>query len=162
MQAAERERYPTVKLAFTAGWQGINPQHTFTHNAGASYDGLVSMPIFDGGLISAHIDEARAKVAAAQAQVRQVELELRKQLADAELRYRQARDQLAMLSDRGAHGTGQLRADLDALSRRRQRHAARGARRLPAGRAIAPRAPDQTFATRQAAAQGALVLGLDQ
>ena len=31
VQAAERERYPTVKLALTAGWQGINPQHTFTH-----------------------------------------------------------------------------------------------------------------------------------
>lgn len=162
VQAAERERYPTVKLALTAGWQGINPPHTFAHNAGASYDGLVSMPIFDGGLISAHIDEARARVAAAQAQVRQVELELRKQLADAEPRYRQARDQLALLSS--AEPTAQdnfaltwtrflgggnvtLLEVLDAFQQVEQLRLAR---------------PDQTFAARQAAAQGALVLGLDQ
>jgi len=162
VQAAERERYPTVKLAFTAGWQGINPPHTFAHNGGASYDGLVSMPIFDGGLISAHIDEARAKVAAAQAQVRQVEFELHKQLSDAEPRYRQARDQLALLSD--AEPTAQdnfaltwtrflgggnvtLLEVLDAFQQVEQLRLAR---------------PDQTFAARQAAAQGALVLGLDQ
>ncbi len=162
VQAAERERYPTVKLALTAGWQGIDPPHTFTHNAGASYDGLVSMPLFDGGLISAHIDEARARVAAAQAQVRQVELELRKQLADAEPRYRQARDQLALLSD--AEPTAQdnfaltwtrflgggnvtLLEVLDAFQQVEQLRLAR---------------PDQKFAARQAAAQGALVLGLDQ
>ena len=162
VQAAERERYPTVKLALTAGWQGINPQHTFTHNAGASYDGLVSMPLFDGGVISAHIDEARAKVAAAQAQERQVELDLRKQLADAELRYRQARDQLAMLT--AAEPTAQdnfaltwtrflgggnvtLLEVLDAFQQVEQLRLAR---------------PDQTFTTRQAAAQGELVLGLNQ
>ena len=161
-QAAERERYPTVKLALTAGWQGINPPHAFAHNAGASYDGLVSMPIFDGGLISAHIDEARARVAAAQAQVRQVEFELRKQLADAEPRYRQAREQLVMLSD--AEPTAQdnfaltwtrflgggnvtLLEVLDAFQQVEQLRLAR---------------PDQKFATRQAAAQGALVLGLNQ
>jgi outer membrane protein TolC len=162
VEAAERERYPTVKLALTAGWQGINPPHTFAHNGGASYDGLVSMPIFDGGLISAHIDEARAKVAAAQAQVRQVEFQLRRQLADAEPRYRQARDQLALLSD--AEPTAQdnfaltwtrflgggnvtLLEVLDAFQQVEQLRLAR---------------PDQAFAARQAAAQGALVLGLDQ
>ncbi|HEY2523607.1 MAG TPA: TolC family protein [Candidatus Binataceae bacterium] len=162
VQAAERERYPTVKLALTAGWQGINPPHTFAHNGGASYDGLVSMPIFDGGVISAHVDEARAKVAAAQAQVRQVELDLRKQLADAEPRYRQALDQLAMLSD--AEPTAQdnfaltwarflgggnvtLLEVLDAFAQLEQLRVAR---------------PDQAFAARQAAAQGALVLGRDQ
>jgi outer membrane protein TolC len=160
--AAERERYPTVKLALTAGWQGINPPHTFPHNGGASYDGAVSMPIFDGGVISAHIDEARAKVAAAEAQVRQVEFDLRKQLADAEPRYRQALDQLAMLSD--AEPTAQdnfaltwarflgggnvtLLEVLDAFQQREQLRLAR---------------PDQVFAARQAAAQGALVLGRDQ
>jgi len=162
VQAAERERYPTVKLALTAGWQGINPRHTFAHNAGASYDGLVSMPIFDGGLISSHIDQARAKQAAAQAQVRQVEFQLRKQLADAMPRYRQARDQLVLLSD--AEPTAQdnfaltwtrflgggnvtLLEVLDAFQQVEQLHLAR---------------PEQTFAARQAAAQGALVLGLDQ
>jgi outer membrane protein TolC len=162
VQAAERERYPTVKLALTAGWQGINPPHTFARNGGASYDGLVSMPIFDGGVISAHIDEARAKVAAARAQVRQVELELRKQLADAEPRYRQARDQLALLTS--AESTAQdnfalawtrflgggnvtLLEVLDAFQQVEQLRLAR---------------PDQTFAARQAAAQGVLILGLDQ
>jgi len=162
VQAAERERYPTMKLALTAGWQGINPPHAYAHNAGASYDGLVSMPIFDGGLISAHIDEAHARVAAAQAQVRQVEFELRKQLADAEPRYRQARDQLALLSraqptaeDNFAltwarflgGGNVTLLEVLDAFQQVEQMRLAR---------------PDQAFALRQAVAQGALVLGLDQ
>lgn len=162
VQAAERERYPTVKLALTAGWEGINPRHTFAHDGGASYDGLVSMPIFDGGLISAHVDEARAKVAAAQAQVREVEFQLRRQLADAEPRYRQARDQLALLTS--AEPTAQdnfaltwarflgggnvtLLEVLDAFQQAEQLRLAR---------------PDQTFAARQAAAQAALVLGLDR
>jgi outer membrane protein TolC len=162
VQAAERERYPTLKLALTAGWQGINPPHTFAHNAGASYDGLISMPIFDGGVISAHIDEARAKVAAAQAQVRQVELGLRKQLADAEPRYRQARDQLTLLTSAEpiaqdnfaltwtrflGGGNVTLLEVLDAFQQVEQLRLAR---------------PDQTFATRQAAAQATLTLGLDQ
>jgi outer membrane protein TolC len=162
VQAAERERYPTVKLALTAGWEGINPPHTFAHNGGASYDGMVSMPIFDGGLISAHVDEARAKVAAAQAQVREVEFQLRRQLADAEPRYRQARDQLALL--KSAEPTAQdnfeltwarflgggnvtLLEVLDAFQQAEQLRLAR---------------PDQTFAARQAAAQAALALGLDR
>ena len=162
VQAAERERYPTVKLALTGGWEGINPQHTFAHNGGASYDGMVSMPIFDGGLISAHIDEARARVAAAHAQVREVEFQLRRQLADAEPRYRQARDQLTLLTR--AEPTAQdnfaltwtrflgggnvtLLEVLDAFQQVEQLRLAR---------------PDQTFAARQAAAQAALVLGLDR
>ena len=97
VQAAQRERYPTVKLALTAGWEGINPPHTFTHNGGASYDGMVSMPIFDGGLISAHIDAARARELAAKAQLRQVKFDLRRKLANANLRYKAARDQLTLL-----------------------------------------------------------------
>jgi outer membrane protein, heavy metal efflux system len=162
VQAANRERYPTVKLGLTAGWEGINPRHTFAHNGGASYDGTVSMPIFDGGLISAHIDEARAKVAAAHAQVREVEFQLHRQLADAGPRYRQARDQLALLTS--AEPTAQdnfaltwtrflgggnvtLLEVLDAFQQVEQLRLAR---------------PDQTFAARQAAAQAALVLGLDR
>ncbi len=140
VQAAERERYPTVRLALTAGWQGINPPHTFTHEAGASYDGLVSMPIFDGGLISAHVDEARARVAAAAGpgapgRTRTAQATGRRGAAlPAGARSARTADQ------RGAHRPGQFRADLDAFSRRRQRHAARSARRLSAGRAVAPRA----------------------
>jgi multidrug efflux system outer membrane protein len=160
--AAERERYPTVRLALNAGWQGINPPRTFTHEAGASYDGLLSMPIFDGGLISAQIDEARARVAAAEAQLRQVELELRKQLTDAEPRYHQARDQLTLLTKAIptaednfeltwarflGGGNVTLLEVLDAFQQVEQMRLAR---------------PNETFATRQAAAQGAAVLGLEQ
>lgn len=162
VQAAIRERYPTLRLAASAGWEGINPPHTFTHNAGASYDGLVSMPIFDGGLISSHVDQARAKVLAADAQVRQVELDLRRRMADAALRYRQARDQLALLAKAQptaddafalawarflGGGTVTLLEVLDAYQQAELLRLAR---------------PDQDFATRQAAAEGALLLGVNQ
>jgi outer membrane protein TolC len=162
VQAAIRERYPTVKLALTAGWQGINPRHTFAHNGGASYDGLVSMPIFDGGLISSHIDQARAKLQAADAGLRQVELDLRRRMADASLRYRQAHDQLALLAaaqptaaDAYAltwtrflgGGTVTLLEVLEAYQQAEQLRLARF---------------EQEFAARQAAAEGALLLGVDQ
>jgi outer membrane protein TolC len=162
VQAAIRERYPTVKLALTAGWQGINPRHTFAHNGGASYDGLVSMPIFDGGLISSHIDQAGAKVQAAEAGLRQIELDLRRRMADAALRYRQARDQLALLATAQpaaddafaltwarflGGGTVTLLEVLDAYQQAEQLRLARF---------------DQEFAARQAAAEGALLLGVDQ
>jgi len=161
-QAAMRERYPTLKLALTAGWEGINPPHTFARNGGASYDGLVSMPIFDGGLIAAHIDEARARVAAAQAQVRQVEFDLRRRLADARPRYEAARDQLALLAraqpladDNFAltwarflgGGEVTLLEVLDAYERAEQLRLARF---------------DQEFAARQAAAEAALLIGAEQ
>jgi outer membrane protein TolC len=120
------------------------------------------MPIFDGGLISAQIDEARARVAAAEAQLRQVELELRKQLTDAEPRYHQARDQLTLLTKAIptaednfeltwarflGGGNVTLLEVLDAFQQVEQMRLAR---------------PNETFATRQAAAQGAAVLGLEQ
>lgn len=162
VQAAIRERYPTVKLALTAGWEGINPPHTFAHNGGASYDGLLSMPIFDGGLISAHIDEARARAAAAQAQVRQAEFDLRRRLADARPRYQAARDQLALLAraepaadDNFAltwarflgGGNVTLLEVLDAYQQAEQLRLARF---------------DQEFAARQAAAEARLLTGADQ
>lgn len=162
VQAAMRERYPTVKLALTAGWQGIDPPHTFAHNAGASYDGLMSMPIFDGGLISAHIDEARARTAAAEAQVRQVEFDLRRRLADARSRYKTARDQLALLSktqpaarDNFAlawarflgGGNVTLLEVIDAYAQAEQLRLARFG---------------QQFAMRQAAAEATLLLGSDR
>ncbi len=161
-QAAIRERYPTVKLILSAGWEGINPPHTFTHNGGASYDGAVSMPLFDGGLISSHIDQARAKVRAADAQRRQVELDLRRQMADATLRYRQARNQLALLAQAQptaddafsltwarllGGGNATILEVLDAYGQAEQLRLAR---------------LDQEFAARQAAAEGALLLGVDQ
>ncbi|MGA7762320.1 MAG: TolC family protein [Candidatus Binataceae bacterium] len=162
VQAAIRERYPTVRVSASAGWEGINPPHTFTHNAGAMYDGLVSMPIFDGGLISSHIDQARAKVLAADAQVRQVALDLRRRMTDAALRYQQARNQLALLASAQSTandafeltwarflggGTVTLLEVLDAYQQAELLRLAR---------------PDQDFATRQAAAESALLLGAGQ
>jgi len=159
VQAAIRERYPTVRLSGSVGWEGINPPHTFTHNAGAMYDGLVSMPVFDGGLISSHIDQARARVLAADAQVRQVTLDLRRRVTDAALRYRQARNQLALLANAEptandafeltwarflGGGTVTLLEVIDAYQQAELLRLAR---------------PDQDFATRQAAAEGALLLG---
>ena len=159
VRAAETERYPTFKLALSAGFEGINPPHTFPGNGGASYDGLVSMPLFDGGAISAHIDEARARLNAAKAQVRQIKFELRKQLADAQPRFRDARDQLALL-DRAepvardnfaldwtrflGGGSATLLEVLDAFQQYEQLRLAR---------------PDQIFAARQSAAQASLALG---
>jgi outer membrane protein TolC len=160
VKAAQTERYPNLKIALSAGWEGINPPHTLTHNGGASYDGLVSVPIFDGGLISSHIDEARARVAAAQAQLRQAEFDLHKQLADAQPRYRLALDQLSLLEQAEptakdnfaltwtrflGGGTATLLEVLDAFQNVEQLRLAR---------------PDQMFAARQAAAQADLALGL--
>lgn len=159
VQAARRERYPTVTLALTTGWQGINPPHTFTHNGGASYDVLTSMPIFDGGLISAHIDEARARVLAAKAQVRQIKYDLHRRLADANLRYRAARDQLKLLSDALPRAQADFALDwtrflgggdvslLEVLSAYQQAEQFR-LQRLA-----------QRFAARQAAAEAALLTG---
>jgi outer membrane protein len=96
--AARAESYPTFSLALTSGFLGINPPHTVAHNLGASYDGLVTVPIFEGGLIRAHVNQAKARQMAALAQQRQIELDLKQRLADARLRYRQASQELAMLA----------------------------------------------------------------
>ena len=96
--AARAERSPTVKLALTTGWEGIDPPKTFGRHLGASYDGALAVPIFQGGLVRSHIDEALAAQHSAEAQRRQIELELRRDLADAKSRYQSARDQLALLA----------------------------------------------------------------
>jgi adhesin transport system outer membrane protein len=97
VQAAQAERYPTVQVALTAGALGIDPQNTFGHHYGASYDGVVSMPIFQGGLITSHIDQAKAKQLQAIAQARSIEYLLRRRIDDARQRYRRALDALAIL-----------------------------------------------------------------
>src|SRR5579863_1606548 len=96
--AAEAERAPVAKLALTSGWEGINPPKTFGHHLGASYDGAISVPIFQGGLVRAHIDEAVAAQRVALAQVRQIELDLTRDFADALARYQGARAQLRLLA----------------------------------------------------------------
>jgi outer membrane protein TolC len=96
--AAKAERLPTFQVAFTTGFVGIDPPKTIGHDFGGSYDGVVSMPIFDGGVISSHIDQAKAKEHSATAQARQAEYLLRKRVADASLRYDEANRQLDILS----------------------------------------------------------------
>jgi outer membrane protein len=97
VQAAQAERYPTVQLALTAGALGVDPPNTFGQHYGASYDGVVSMPIFQGGLITSHIDQAKAKKLQALAQARSVEYLLRRRIEDARLRYQRALDALQIL-----------------------------------------------------------------
>jgi outer membrane protein TolC len=98
IQAARAERLPTFQVAFTTGFLGIDPPKTLERYGGASYDGVVSMPLFDGGLIASHIDQARAKEHSAIAQARQAEYLITRRIADASLRYDQAVRQLDILS----------------------------------------------------------------
>jgi cobalt-zinc-cadmium efflux system outer membrane protein len=96
--AAKDERLPTFQVALTTGFVGIDPPATIGHNFGGSYDGVMSVPVFDGGLIASHIDQAKAKAHSATAQARQAEYILRRRVADASLRYDEAQRQLEILS----------------------------------------------------------------
>ena len=162
VEAARAERSPTVKLALTSGSMGINPAHTFNRNLGASYDGMISVPIFTGGLVRAHIDEAKAAQHLALAQIRQTQLTLKRDLDDAVARYQGARRQLEILAP------AQTTAD-DAFALAWTRFLGGGnatllevtdayqqAENLRAARL------DNEFAARQAAAQAALILGVEQ
>lgn len=98
VRAARDERLPTFQIALTTGALGVDPPATVTHDYGASYDGVISMPVFEGGLINAHIDQAKAKQQTAQAQLRQTQYLLERRLKDAALRYQQAGEQLKILA----------------------------------------------------------------
>jgi outer membrane protein TolC len=98
VQAAKAARLPTFQVALTTGALGIDPPETATHNYGASYDGVLSMPLFDGGAISSRIDQAKAKVNAATAQYRQTRYLIERRLKDASLRYEEANQALAILA----------------------------------------------------------------
>src|SRR5260370_31256816 len=95
--AAQAERYPTLKLQLTTGYEGVYPRQTIRRFGCGSYDGVLSVAIFEGGLVVAHIDEAKAQQHMATAQVRQVELQLKRDLADASMRYDNAGQQLDIL-----------------------------------------------------------------
>lgn len=97
IKAAKAERLPTLQAAFTTGFLGVDPRPTIGHNFGGSYDTVVSMPVFDGGLISSHIDLARAKENSALAQARQAQYLLTRRIADALRRYDIANRQLEIL-----------------------------------------------------------------
>lgn len=96
--AAKAERLPTFQVAFTTGFVGIDPPQTISHNFGGSYDGVMSVPVFDGGLIASHIDQAKAKAHSAAAQARQAEYLLKRRIADASLRYDEANRQLEIMA----------------------------------------------------------------
>ena len=98
VKAAKAARLPTFQVALTTGALGIDPPETATHNYGASYDGVLSMPLFDGGAISSRIDQAKAKVNAATAQSRQTRYLLERRLKDASLRYEEANQALVILA----------------------------------------------------------------
>jgi outer membrane protein TolC len=97
VDAARAERIPNVNLTLTTGWQGVYPPKTFAHHFGASYDGVIAVPIFQGGLVRSHIDEALAGEQAAVAQQKAVELQVKRDLAAAHTRYQGALEQLAIL-----------------------------------------------------------------
>ncbi len=98
VRAARAERLPTFQIALTTGALGVDPPATINHDYGASYDGVISMPVFEGGLIDAHVDQAKAKEQTAHAQLRQTEYLLERRLKDAALRYQQANEQLKILA----------------------------------------------------------------
>jgi outer membrane protein TolC len=162
VNAAEAEYSPTLKFGLTAGWGGIDPPKTFGHHLGASYDGAISMPLFQGGLVQSHIDEAKAVERAARAQQRQVELELKRDLTDAGSRYQGARPQLELIAR--AQTTAN---DAFALVRTRFLGGGKAALRELGDASQQAQNPrlvrfDQELGARQASGQAQLILGLSQ
>jgi outer membrane protein TolC len=158
--AARAERSPTVTIGLTAGWLGVDPPNTFNRRLGASYDTAVSVPIFQGGLVHSHIDEALAAMHEAAAQRDQIRLEQARDLADAGDRYTGALAQIAILARSQTTADDSFALDwtrflgggsvtiLEVIDAYQQAQNLRIARL------------DEEFAARQAAAQSALILGL--
>ncbi|SRR5579875_907446 len=160
--AARAERYPTFKLALTSGFLGVYPPETFGNHLGASYDGAMSMPIFDGGLITSHIQQAEAAMHSAIANQRQIDLQLKRDLADAYSRYQDALGQLKILEQSKTTATDAFNLDwarflgggnvtllevLDAFQAAENLHLTK---------------LDQQYAARQAVAQARLLFGVAQ
>jgi len=162
VDAARAERIPNLNLTLTTGWQGVYPPATFGHHFGASYDGVIAVPIFQGGLVRAHIDQALADERAAQAQQKQIELQVKRDLAAAQVRYQGALDQLAILRRSQQNASDAFALDwtrflgggnvsiLEVTNAYQQAETLRLARY------------DQEFNARQAAAQARMILGLLQ
>ena len=160
--AAQAERYPTLKFQLTTGYQGVYLRQTIRRFGGGSYDGAISVPIFQGGLVAAHIDEAKAQQHIATSQVRQVELQLKRDLADASMRYDNARQQLDILQRSQATAEDAYALDwtrflgggnvtlLEVIDAYQQAETLKVTRF------------EQEFAARQAAAQSALIMGVAQ
>jgi outer membrane protein len=159
IKAAQAERLPTFQVAFTTGFLGIDPSPTVERFGGASYDGVVSMPIFDGGLIASHIDQAKAKEHSAIAQARQTEYLITRRIADASLRYDQAMRQLDILA------RAQPTAD-DAFALTWTRFLGGGSATMlevldsyQQAEQLRLQRPDQEFAAREAVAETNLLYG---
>jgi outer membrane protein len=99
VEAATAERYPTVQLALAAGFLGKQPISTLQRHGGAAYGGIVSMPLFDGGAIKARIGQARAHERQLNAQLKQIKLELSRQLDQLRSQYDEAHEALAILAN---------------------------------------------------------------
>src|SRR6266851_3222376 len=162
VDAARAERIPNLNLTLTTGWQGINPPKTFGHHFGASYDGVLAVPIFQGGLVRSHIDQALAGERAALAQQKQIELQVKRDLAEVNVRYQSALGQLAILRRSQQSASDAFALDwtrflgggnvtvLEVTNAYQQAETLRVARF------------DQEFNARQAAAQARMILGLLQ
>jgi outer membrane protein TolC len=162
VQAAQAEHYPNFKLALTSGFEGVDPPQTFNDRGGASYDGAVSLPIFDGGLITSHIQQAQAALHAALANQRLIEQQLQRDLEDAHANYRAAVKQLAIVAQSRETADDAFNLDwarflggglvtlfevLDAFDQ---------------GESLHLTGLDQEFAARQAVAQARLLIGTAQ
>lgn len=161
VDAAAAERYPTFSLALASGFLGNQPRVAFERHAGASYGGVLSVPIYQGGAVRARIDQARAGERQLKARIRQTEIELARRLAEAASRYREARQALELLSHSVAAaddafalawsrflGGGNITL-LEVLDSYRQSDQMRLA------------AIEQRFAARQATAESVLLVGAE-
>jgi outer membrane protein len=162
VDAARAERVPNFNLTLTTGWQGVYPPKTFGHHFGASYDGALAVPIFQGGLVRAHIDQALADERAALAQQKQIELQVKRDLATANVRYQGTLDELAILRSSQQNASDAFALDWTRflgggnVSILEVTNAYQQAENLRLARY------DQQFNARQAAAQARMILGLLQ
>jgi outer membrane protein TolC len=98
VKATTTERLPTLQLAFSTGFLGVDPRPTISHNFGGSYDTVLSMPVFDGGATSSRIDQARAREHSAQAQARQIQYTLSRRIEQSSQRFDQGGRALEILT----------------------------------------------------------------
>lgn len=159
--AARAARLPILSLGLTAGWEGVNPPQTFNHNLGASYGAQISVPIFEGGLITSQIEQAQATHAAALAALRAVEYKLKAGLANARAAYYGARRQLAAASSAQTTAEDEFALDWTRFLGGGNVTLLEVLTGYQAAEQFRLTRMNQEFAARQAAAQARLVLGVD-
>lgn len=99
LAAAKAERYPTLRMELTSGFLGTDPPSTVERYAGASYGGVLSIPLFEGGAIRARIDQAGARLHQTDAQISQARIDLAERLVEAQSQYDEARQSLKLLHE---------------------------------------------------------------